>query len=84
MFLRRVPAAHAAAVSRPLCRWCEAQATVVAATVQQTLLFFQLPTLAPTRQLVGTNDEVIDAQWAGPAHGHVAVATTSEQVLSLP
>jgi len=49
-------------------------------TVQRTILFHDVATLKTQRQLVGTNDEVIDLRFAGPNESRLAVATTSEQV----
>ena len=53
---------------------------VVGVTLQHTLHFAALPGLQAQRQLVGTNDEIIDLQFVGPDDGRLAVATTSEQV----
>ncbi|KAI9203824.1 WD40-repeat-containing domain protein [Polychytrium aggregatum] len=53
---------------------------LMAVTSDQNLFFFNGTTLDKVKQIVGYNDEILDATFVGPDHTKIAVATNSEQI----
>ncbi|KAH9522180.1 Transducin (beta)-like 3 [Dermatophagoides farinae] len=53
---------------------------IVAISYDKDIVFHDVSTLKPTRQLVGTNDEVLDLKFIGQANRHIAVATNSPKI----
>ena len=49
-------------------------------TVDRSLLFYDLATFERRKQIVGTNDEIIDLRFLGETDSHVAVASSSESI----
>jgi U3 small nucleolar RNA-associated protein 13 len=64
-------------------RYDERSAALVSVHADQNILFHSLHTLACDRQIVGFNDDIVDAAWLCPASeqpSHVALATNSSLV----
>ncbi|KAH9426173.1 Transducin (beta)-like 3 [Dermatophagoides pteronyssinus] len=56
------------------------QQQIVAVSYDKDIVFHDVSTLKPTRQLVGTNDEVLDVKFIGQSNRHIAVATNSPKI----
>ncbi|OTF80085.1 hypothetical protein BLA29_012316, partial [Euroglyphus maynei] len=53
---------------------------IIAISYDKDIVFHDSNTLKPTRQLVGTNDEVLDVKFIGQMNRHIAVATNSPKI----
>jgi U3 small nucleolar RNA-associated protein 13 len=59
---------------------CKTRGWIGAVTVDRSLLFYDLETFERRKQIVGTNDEIIDLRFLGALDSHIAVASSSESI----
>jgi WD40 repeat protein len=79
LFLTRV----SCRVSCRVRRSCPGAGQVVSVTSEQNIVFHDPQSLAPVKQLIGHNDEIIDVKYLHNGT-HIVIATNSAQVLSFP